>query len=185
MESGGPAADPESGEHFLYFAYGSNLLKERLQLKNPSAEFFCVAKLQGFKVDFGNYKGVTSTSWHGGVATIVESRGDEVWGVVWKMHVKNISSLDKQEGVETGTYIPIQIDVYSQEGKALNCRCYQMKDYVPAAPSPQYKKVICKGARQNGLPSEYQRKLEEIETNHYKGPVQVIQEIEAATSEPL
>ncbi|XP_072507175.1 gamma-glutamylcyclotransferase [Notamacropus eugenii] len=191
MEPGSLAAEPERGEpgepgeHFLYFAYGSNLLKERLRLHNPSAEFVCVARLQDFKVDFGNYQGVTSTSWHGGIATIIQSPGDEVWGVVWKMHVRNISSLDEQEGVGSGTYIPIEIDVHNQEGKVLTCRSYQMKNYVPAPPSPQYKKVICKGAKQNGLPSEYQRKLEEIETNHYEGPVKVLEEIEAVTNEPL
>ncbi|XP_068944727.1 gamma-glutamylcyclotransferase [Petaurus breviceps papuanus] len=187
MESGGQAepGPGEAGEHFLYFAYGSNLLKERLRLHNPSAEFVCVARLQDFKVDFGNYQGVTSTSWHGGIATIVESPGDEVWGVVWKMHVKNRSSLDEQEGVGSGMYIPIEIDVHNQEGKVLTCRSYQMKNYVPAPPSPQYKKVICRGAKQNGLPSDYQRKLEEIETNHYKGPVKVLEEIEAVIKEPL
>lgn len=31
---------------FLYFAYGSNLLKERLQLKNPSASIHCVTRLK-------------------------------------------------------------------------------------------------------------------------------------------
>lgn len=31
---------------FLYFAYGSNLLTERIQLRNPSAAFCCVARLQ-------------------------------------------------------------------------------------------------------------------------------------------
>lgn len=33
-------------ESFLYFAYGSNLLTERIHLHNPSAEFICVARLQ-------------------------------------------------------------------------------------------------------------------------------------------
>lgn len=36
----------ENNHTFLYFAYGSNLLKERLQLKNPSATVHCVAKLK-------------------------------------------------------------------------------------------------------------------------------------------
>jgi len=31
---------------FYYFAFGSNLLKERLQLANPSAQFVCTAKLE-------------------------------------------------------------------------------------------------------------------------------------------
>lgn len=36
----------QEGETFLYFAYGSNLLTERIHLRNPSAEFCCVARLQ-------------------------------------------------------------------------------------------------------------------------------------------
>lgn len=36
----------ENNHTFLYFAYGSNLLKERLQLKNPSATVHCVARLK-------------------------------------------------------------------------------------------------------------------------------------------
>uniref|UniRef100_A0A2K5PYR9 gamma-glutamylcyclotransferase n=1 Tax=Cebus imitator TaxID=2715852 RepID=A0A2K5PYR9_CEBIM len=38
-----PGPDEES---FLYFAYGSNLMTERIHLRNPSAAFFCVARLQ-------------------------------------------------------------------------------------------------------------------------------------------
>lgn len=33
-------------EHFLYFAYGSNLLRERIMLRNPSAAFHAIANLQ-------------------------------------------------------------------------------------------------------------------------------------------
>lgn len=36
----------EESQSFLYFAYGSNLLKERLQLQNPSAIVHCVARLK-------------------------------------------------------------------------------------------------------------------------------------------
>jgi hypothetical protein len=31
---------------FLYFAYGSNLLRQRLHMDNPSAKFVDVAKLK-------------------------------------------------------------------------------------------------------------------------------------------
>nr|XP_008521172.1 PREDICTED: gamma-glutamylcyclotransferase [Equus przewalskii] len=163
-------------ESFLYFAYGSNLLTERIHLRNPSAAFFCVARLcvarlQDFKLDFGNFKGKTSETWHGGIATIFQSPGDEVWGVVWKMNKSNLSSLDKQEGVKSGTYVPIEVNVYTQEGKKITCRSYQMKNYESAPPSPQYKKVICMGAKENGLPLEYQKMLNAIEPNDYKGKV--------------
>lgn len=44
---------------------------------------------------FGNYKGLASDRWHGGVATIEHSPGDEVWGVVWKMNISDLESLDE------------------------------------------------------------------------------------------
>ena len=36
--------------NFLYFAYGSNLLRERLLLQNPSAKFVAVGKLEVRKI---------------------------------------------------------------------------------------------------------------------------------------
>ncbi|NXX43003.1 GGCT glutamylcyclotransferase, partial [Tricholaema leucomelas] len=165
---------------FLYYAYGSNLLRERLLLNNPSAVFGAVARLQDYKLEFGHHQGRTSSVWHGGAATIVQSPGDEVWGIVWKMNTSNLSSLDKQEGVGGGIYVPIEVSVHTPEGKVLTCRSYQMKDCVCGPPSPQYKQVICMGAKQNGLPADYQKKLEAIETNNYAGPVPIMEEIEAA-----
>ncbi|XP_005076857.1 gamma-glutamylcyclotransferase isoform X1 [Mesocricetus auratus] len=161
----------QEGETFLYFAYGSNLLTERIHLRNPSAVFCCVARLQDFKLDFGNFQGKTSERWHGGIATIFQSPGDEVWGVVWKMNKSNLSSLDEQEGVKSGVYVVIEIKVSTQEGKEITCRSYLMTNYESAPPSPQYKKVICMGAEENGLPLEYQEKLKAIEPNDYKGKI--------------
>ncbi|XP_065255940.1 gamma-glutamylcyclotransferase [Emys orbicularis] len=182
--SGGGLGVGTCGEDsFLYFAYGSNLLRERILLKNPSATFYAVANLQDFKLVFGNHQGKASSYWHGSTATIVQSPGDEVWGVVWKMNTSNLNSLNKQEGVEDGIYSPIEVNVPTQEGKVLTCRSYQMNDCVCDLPSPQYKKVICMGAKQNGLPTAYQKKLEAIETNNYAGPLSIFEEIEAAIKE--
>ncbi|XP_064200110.1 gamma-glutamylcyclotransferase isoform X1 [Anguilla rostrata] len=170
---------------FLYFAYGSNLLKERLQLKNPSATVHCVARLKDYKLVFGNHQGLPSARWHGGVATIEHSPGDEVWGVVWKMNTADLESLDrqesfsKQENVKLGAYSPVEVSV-STRGQELNCRTYIMNSCVYALPSPQYLKVIVMGAEQNGLPRDYQEKLKDIETNKYEGPLPVMEELERA-----
>ncbi|XP_035602154.1 gamma-glutamylcyclotransferase [Oncorhynchus keta] len=162
---------------FLYFAYGSNLLKERLQLKNPSASIHCVARLQDYKLIFGNYKGLASDRWHGGVATIENSPADEVWGVVWRMNVADLESLDSQENVRLGAYSPVEVNVKTR-GQELNCRTYIMNSCIYAPPSPQYLKVILMGAEQNGLPKNYQEKLRSIETNKYEGPLPVMAELE-------
>ncbi|XP_030640871.1 gamma-glutamylcyclotransferase [Chanos chanos] len=164
---------------FLYFAYGSNLLKERLQLKNPSATVHCVARLKDYKLVFGNHKGLASDRWHGGVATIEPSPGDEVWGVVWRLNMSDLESLDRQENVKLGAYSPVGVSVWTR-GQELSCRTYIMNSCVYAPPSPQYLKVIVMGAEQNGLPKDYQEKLKAIETNKYEGPLPVMEEVERA-----
>ncbi|KAB0388887.1 hypothetical protein E2I00_013841 [Balaenoptera physalus] len=87
---GGEDLRSQEGESFLYFAYGSNLLTERIHLRNPSAVFCSVARLQ----------------------------------------------------------------------KELKV-CFSCMEF----------KVICLGAKENGLPLEYQKKLNAIEPNDYKGKV--------------
>ncbi|XP_054638463.1 gamma-glutamylcyclotransferase b [Dunckerocampus dactyliophorus] len=169
----------EDAHTFLYFAYGSNLLKERLQLKNPSAALHCVATLKDYKLVFGNHKGLVSERWRGGVATVEHSPGDEVWGVVWRMSQSDLESLDRQENVMLGAYSPMEVSV-TTEGLELSCRTYVMNSCVYAPPSPQYLQVIVMGAEQNGLPNDYQEKLRAIETNKYDGPLPVMAELERA-----
>ncbi|XP_062322492.1 gamma-glutamylcyclotransferase-like [Osmerus eperlanus] len=156
---------------FLYFAYGSNLLKERLQLKNPSAEFVRTGRLKDYSLRFGHWREDFngSNSWHGGVATIQPVKGEDVWGVIWKMDTSNLISLDKQEGVKGGSYSPTEVTVDTEDGLVV-CRTYLMNNFKAYLTSPPYKQVVCLGARQNGLPLEYIKKLDAVETNGYSGP---------------
>ncbi|KAM3858681.1 gamma-glutamylcyclotransferase a [Diretmus argenteus] len=155
---------------FTYFAFGSNLLKERLQLANPSAVFHCTGRLKDYVLKFGLWEEhVVDNIWHGGVATIEPCPGREVWGVVWTLSNENLLTLDNQEGVSLGVYSPLEVTVETGDGLML-CRTYQMNHFRARPPSPQYKQVVCLGAEQNGLPVEYLRRLEAVQTNDYSGP---------------
>ncbi|KAF7692144.1 hypothetical protein HF521_011111 [Silurus meridionalis] len=156
-----------------------NLLKERLQLRNPSATLQCVAKLQNYKLVFGNPNGVFSERWHGGVASIEPNAKGTVWGVVWRMNTADLASLNRQEGVNSGVYSPVMINLLCGD-RTLTCRTYIMVNRVQAPPSPHYLKVIMMGAEQNKLPTSYQNKLKSIKTNKYDGPLPVMDEIHAA-----
>lgn len=50
---------------------------------------------QDFILRFGLWGERVQCRWNGGVATIEESPGAEVWGVVWKLSKDNLASLDK------------------------------------------------------------------------------------------
>ena len=80
---------------FLYFAYGSNLLTDRIRINNPSARARNTALLRNHKLDFNNL----SKKWGGAVATIIPHTEEEVWGVLWELDMEHMASLDKQEGV--------------------------------------------------------------------------------------
>lgn len=162
------AANPANG-CFMYFAFGSNLLKERLQLANPTAIFCTTGRLKDYELNFGLWGKHVESAWHGGVATIESHPGAEVWGVIWTLDNKNLASLDDQEGVSLGKYSPLEVSVETDQGLML-CRTYQINNFHACPPSPQYKKVVCLGAEQNGLPVEYQKRLEAIQTNNYSGP---------------
>lgn len=159
----------DADEHFMYFAFGSNLLKERLQLANPTAAFCSTGRLKDYELNFGLWEEHVDNVWHGGVATIEFCPGAEVWGVIWTLSNKNLTSLDNQEGVRQGKYSPLEVTVETEKGPML-CRTYQMNNFCACPPSPQYKQVVCLGAEQNGLPMEYLKRLKVIQTNSYSGP---------------
>ncbi|XP_069553231.1 gamma-glutamylcyclotransferase a [Brachyistius frenatus] len=154
---------------FMYFAFGSNLLRERLQLANPSATFRSTGRLKDYTLNFGLWEEHVDNAWHGGVATIEFSPGAEVWGVIWTLSDENLPSLDNQEGVSHGMYAPLEVSVETDEGLML-CRTYRMNNFHACPPSPQYKQVVCLGAEQNGLPKEYLKGLQATQTNNYTGP---------------
>ncbi len=89
------ATQKMSSQKFLYFAFGSNLLAERIHIKNPSAVFKSVGKVPGYKLDFGRHV----TRWRGDVATISQSPDSVVFGVIWELDLQHQETLDRQEEV--------------------------------------------------------------------------------------
>ncbi|XP_078687649.1 gamma-glutamylcyclotransferase-like [Branchiostoma floridae x Branchiostoma belcheri] len=156
---------------FLYFGYGSNLLKERIQINSPTAQFKAIGKVQDYRLGFYG----SSIRWGGGVATIDHTPGHTLWGAVWQISVKNLEALNRQEGVkgnDQGKYRPVELSVETSSGEHLTCRSYQIIDTSqPKPPSPQYMEVLLGGARQQGLPEEYIRELSVVQTNGFKGPI--------------
>ncbi|RZF43900.1 hypothetical protein LSTR_LSTR007236 [Laodelphax striatellus] len=77
---------------FLYFAYGSNLLQQRIHVANPTAIFRTIAKLQDYRLDFGP---LYSNRWQGCAATIVPHEKSHVWGVLYEIDNKDLPNLDR------------------------------------------------------------------------------------------
>merc|ERR1719228_2719331 len=158
-------------ETFLYFAYGSNMLTERIKINNPSARFQGLAKLKGHKLDFNHL----SKKWGGAVVTIEEEHTREIWGVLWQLSKTDLPRLDKQEGVPK-LYRRKPVDVETEDGVSVSAFTYQMS--IPPLedrrPSTLYRQVILSGAAEHSLPAHYRQELESIEHNHGTGDGSIV-----------
>ena len=171
-----------------YFAFGSNLLKERIHLDTECQfKFKCIAKLENWRLTFKK----CGDGWRGGSANIFQNEGHCVWGVVWETDNKGMQKLDKQEAVDEGIHERIQVEVKSPEGekvctssfyyifkifptKQIMCHSYRMVDMedIFCPPSPHYKDVILRGVKQNKLPENYLLKLQDFPDNGFRGKIQ-------------
>lgn len=155
-------------EKFKYFSYGSNLLRERILVNNPSAEFFGIGKLKGFRLTFDTPKDLEDNPWFGAAATIREgSPTDNVWGVVWELKMEHLKTLDEQEM----GYKAYQVIVEVGEEK-IPCRTYEMylEPNGNKLPSPYYLKIMIDGAQQNRIPEDYIKFLESVPHNGNQDP---------------
>ncbi|GBP37478.1 Gamma-glutamylcyclotransferase [Eumeta japonica] len=170
---------------FLYFAYGSNLLKRRILINNPSAEFIGIGKLDNHQLDFMKY----SDHWRGTSATIVPTESAHTWGALWKIKNEDLPALDKQEGVDTNWYFPKTVSVVSSDGIKYECRTYQQTinpqprlddDEIPEdrRPSSTYLDCIIIGAMECQLPEYYIEKLKKIKHNGQKASPKMLAKLQ-------
>jgi gamma-glutamylcyclotransferase len=78
----------------LYFAYGSNMWDAQMAKRCPQSKKIGVARLRG-------YRWIVSVR---GYANVVESKEDEVEGVLFEISQSDEDSLDRHEGISSGSY---------------------------------------------------------------------------------
>ncbi len=89
-----------------------------------------------------------------GYANIVESKGDYVWGVIYRINLSDEAELDRREGVSSGSYIKKYLDI---EGGSViyNCLVYVDPVVQVGVPKKEYIIRINKGLIDSKLPEDY------------------------------
>jgi gamma-glutamylcyclotransferase (GGCT)/AIG2-like uncharacterized protein YtfP len=135
-----------------YFAYGSNLSKQRMQMRIGETSIARIGTLAGYQLAFRKFTDSNNT-----YATIIPNPGTVVHGVAYLCDEIAIQKLDRFEGVAEGCYRREMIDIMAETGESI--RCYV---YVGAAtldgdsrPSIEYLNWILTGAQEHGLPLDY------------------------------
>lgn len=141
-----------------YFAYGSNLDVAGMQERCPHARALAPGCLKGFRLAFTWY----STGWGCGVADVVESSQDEVWGLVYTITTADLDALDRYEGYPT-CYRRSQTTIHTQDDTRENVWLYTVCEKAEfASPSRLYLNIMKRACADYGFPDAYTRMLNNI-----------------------
>ena len=128
----------------FYFAYGSNLWRQQMELRCPEHREIGAGCLKG-------WRWIITTR---GYASIVESEGDHVLGMVYELSKADVLNLDRFEGVAQGAYCKEMMAV-TVSGRDLICLVYVDPVTESGKPQVEYIARINNGLRDAGLPDEY------------------------------
>jgi gamma-glutamylcyclotransferase (GGCT)/AIG2-like uncharacterized protein YtfP len=141
----------------LYFAYGSNMLRERLHARVGRALHLGRAHLPGYHLAFAK----RSRDGSGKCTLFTQPRGAGVWGVVFALTPRQKGVLDEYEGVD-----------YTAESVILNSPRGRLRAYTyigtrrsidhSLQPYAWYRDLVLAGAVQAGLPDHHIAKIESV-----------------------
>lgn len=128
----------------LYIAYGSNLNKEQMTYRCPTAEPMGVATLKDHKLVFQGRP-------YGAHANVIPAKGEEVPVAIWEITAKDEANLDIYEGVRGGYYTKeyMEIEVNGEMREAL---IYIMTPNPYGIPTDEYLQTIAEGYIDFDLP---------------------------------
>jgi gamma-glutamylcyclotransferase len=141
----------------LYFAYGSNLLHERLAARCPGVVCAGRAVLPGHALHFGKVGADGS-----GKCGFFASAGAELPGVLWRIGDAELACLDRIEGVGHG-YRRSTVEVRPESGPACTALTYLASGRDDRVlPFEWYLALVIAGAEQQALPRSHVEMLREV-----------------------
>ncbi|KQN72389.1 gamma-glutamylcyclotransferase family protein [Devosia sp. Leaf64] len=150
-------------QHFLYFAYGSNMDLAQMQARCTGAEVVGIGVLADHVLCFPRH----SVTRDCGVASISPRPGGKTLGVVYRLSAENIARLDAYEdfvvdrAAELNSYNRVEIEVL------VDGRPHLVQTYIAVAhdgahrPNAAYLRHLRDGASMHRFPEEYLTQLQD------------------------
>lgn len=136
---------------FFYFAYGSNMLTERLVARCPSARPVGTAYAPDYTLEFS--KKSTDTS---GKATLVPCPGAKQHGVIFEIDQADQAELDHFEGAGNGYDRVDAFTVTAASGTEVSTTTYlATKPVQGLKPFDWYLALVVSGAKRHQLPEDW------------------------------
>jgi len=158
-------------DHQLYFLYGSNANPKQIAARGGQAVRVGVARLADHRLAFFGHSG----TWDSGEETLVESPGDDAWGVLYELTFGDAERLDGWQGVRldgSGPYFHFPVEVEELGGHRHAALVYRKDSCREASlPSSELLSFIVEGALVQGLPPAYIARLRALESRRAAYPV--------------
>lgn len=140
----------------LIFAYGSNMLTQRLRNRVPSAVPQGTGFIRGYTLEW--HKAGTDNS---GKCDILPSDSEEdvVWGVLYHVSALEKPDLDRIEDLGVG-YGEKEFEVHTEEGSVRAFAYHALQIDASLDPYAWYKAYVVQGAIEHALPEHYVEKLQ-------------------------
>lgn len=135
----------------LYFAYGSNMRSARLRDRVPSARYFAIGKIKGYKLAFHKRSKDGSAK---ADALFTGHDADIVWGVIFEIDPNEKYVLDSAEGLHYG-YDEKMVAVDTEAGDVAAVMYYATDLDASLMPYSWYVWHALVGAQEHSLPEEY------------------------------
>ena len=134
---------------FFFYAYNLNL--SQLKRRAPEHKFLFTAYLPDHSVQFCRW----STQWRCGLASVIPSPGEKVWGAVFEITDEDLEILDEFEGdVPQGAYRHLPVTVITEAGEKLLVTTHAATPIGKFKPKEHYIDWVLKGIKQWKLPEE-------------------------------
>lgn len=132
-----------------YFAYGSNLLRERLISRCPKVRYAGRGSLVDHQLVFDKVSSDGS-----GKCAFKPALSHSVYGVLWSISSDELSALDRLEGLGRGyERLEVRVSQLDSECDALTYRATERRQGLQ--PYDWYLALVIAGAEQQGLPDAY------------------------------
>ena len=134
-----------------FFFYADNLNLSQLKRRAPEHKFLFTAYLPDHSIQFCRW----STQWRCGLASVIPSPGEKVWGAVFEITDEDLKILDEfEDDVPQGAYRHLPVTVITEDGEKLLVTTHAANPIGKFKPKEHYIDWVLKGVKQWKLPEE-------------------------------
>ena len=134
-----------------FFLYGDHLNPAQLARRAPEHRFLFLATLADHTIKFCRW----SSQWRCGLASIVPSPGEKVWGGVFELTDEDLKVMDEfEQEVPQGAYRILQVNVVNEAGAKEFVSTYAANPIGKFKPKDHYLDWVLKGLKHWKLPDE-------------------------------